>query len=61
MGLPTFKPPLFSDLVTVRIYIGLCTGHWSRSLRAVNVEFARASCLRYLLSRSSVIRGHPER
>ena len=61
MGLPAFKPPLFSDRVTVRIDIGLCTGHWSRSLHAVNVGFARASCLRYLFLRSSILRGRPER
>ena len=51
MGLLAFTPPLFSDRVTVRIDIGPCTGHWSRSLRAVNVGFAR----------SSVLRGRPER
>ena len=61
MGLPAFEPPLFSDRVTVRIDIGLCTGHWSRSLRAVNVGFARANRLRYLFLRSSVLRGRPER
>ena len=61
MGLPAFKPPLFSDRVTVRIDIGLCTGHWSRSLRAVNVGFARTSRLRYLFSRWSILRGRPER
>ena len=61
MGLLAFTPPLFSDRVTVRIDIGPCTGHWSRSLRAVNVWFTRASCARYLFSRSSVLRGRPER
>ena len=61
MGLLAFTPPLFSDRVTVRIDIGPCTGHWSRSLRAVNVGFARASRSRYLFSRSSVLRGRPER
>ena len=61
MGLLAFAPPLFSDRVTVRINIGPCTGHWSRSLRAVNVGFAPASGLRYLFSRSSVLRGRPER
>ena len=48
MGLLAFTPPLFSDRVTVRIDIGPCTRHWSRSQRAVNVGFARASRLRYL-------------
>ena len=61
MGLLAFTSPLFSDRVTVRIDIGRCTGHWSRSLRTVNVGFARASRLRYLVSRSSVLRGRPER
>ena len=61
MGLLAFIPPLFSDRVTVRIDIGPCTGHWSRSLRTVNVGFVRASRLRYLFSRSSVLRGRPER
>ena len=61
MGLLAFTPPLFSDRVTDRIDIGPCTGHWSQSLRAVNVGFARASRLRYLFSRSSVLRGRPER
>ena len=61
LGLLAFKPPLFNDRVTVRIDIGLCTGHSSRSLHAVNVGFARASRLRYLFSRSSVLRGRPER
>ena len=60
MGLLAFTPPLFSDRVTVRIDIDLCTGHWSRSLCAVNVGFARDSRLRYLFSRSSVFRGRPE-
>ena len=46
MGLLAFTPPLFSDRVNVRIDIGPCTGHWSRSLRAVNVGFERASRLR---------------
>ena len=54
LGLLAFTPPLFSDRVTVRIDIGPCTGHWSRSLRAVNVGFARVSRSRYLFSRSSV-------
>ena len=61
MGLLAFTPPLFNVHVTVRIDTGPCTGHWSRSLRAVNVGFARASRLRYLFSRSSVLRGRPER
>ena len=61
MSLLAFTPPLFSVHVTVRIDIGPCTGHWSRSLRAVNVGFARASRLRYLFSGSSVLRGRPER
>ena len=61
MGLLAFIPPLFSDRVTVRIDIGPCTGHWFRSICAVNVGFARASRLRYLFSRSSVLRGRPER
>ena len=61
MGLHAFKPTLFSDRVTVRIDIGLCTGHWSQSLHAVNVRFARASRLRYLFSRSSILRGRHER
>ena len=59
MGLPAFKPPLFSDCVTVQIDIGLCTDHWSQSLHAVNVGVARASRLRYLFSRSSVLHGRP--
>ena len=54
MSLLTFTPPLFSDRVTVQIDSGPCTGHWSQSLRVVNVGFARASHLRYLFSRSSV-------
>ena len=57
MGLLAFTPPLFSDCVT----IGPCTDYWSRSLCAVNVGFARDSRLRYLFSRSSVLRGRPER
>ena len=61
MDLLAFTPSLFSGRVTVRIDIGPCTGHWSRSLHAVNVEFARASRSRYLFSRSSVLRGRPER
>ena len=61
MGLLAFTPPLFNDRVTVQIDIGPCTGHWSRSLCAVNVGFARASRSRYLFSRSSVLRGRPER
>ena len=61
MGLLAFTPPLFSDRVTVRIDIGLCTGHLSRSLCAVNVGFARASRLRYLFSCSSALRGRPGR
>ena len=54
-------PGVNSGRFMVRIDIGPCTGHWSRSLRAVNVGFARASRLRYLFSRSSVLRGRPER
>ena len=61
MGLLAFTPPLFSDRVTAQIDIGPCTGHWSRSLRAVNVVFARASRSRYLFSRSSVLRSRAER
>ena len=61
MGLLAFTLPLFSDCVTVQIDIGPCTSHWSRSLRAVNVGFARVSRLRYLFSRTSVLRGRPER
>ena len=61
MGLLAFKSPLFSDRVTIRIDIGPCISHWSQSLRAVNVGFARASRLRYLFSRSSVLRGRLER
>ena len=61
IGLHAFTPPLFSDRVIVQIDIGPCTGHWSRSLRAVNVGFARASRSRYLFSRSSVLRGRHER
>ena len=61
MGLLAFTPPLFSDRVTLRIDIGPCTGHWSQNQRAVNVGFARASRSRYLFSRSSVLRGRPER
>ena len=61
MGILAFTPPLFSDRETVRIDIGPCTSHWSQRLRAVIVGFARASRLRYLSSRSSVLRGRPER
>ena len=61
IGLLAFTQPLFSDRVTVRIDIGQCTGHWSRSLRAVNVGFTRASRQSYLFSRPSVLRGRPER
>ena len=61
MGLLAFIPPLFSDRVTVRIDVGPCTSHWSQSLRTVNVGFARVSRSRYLFSRSSVLRGRPER
>ena len=61
MGLLACTLPLFSDRVTFRIDIGPCTGHWSRSLLAVNVECTRVSRLRYLFSRSSFLRGRPER
>ena len=61
MGLLAFTSPLFSDRVTVQIDIGPCTGHWSQNLSALNVEFERASRLRYLFSRSSVLHGRPER
>ena len=61
MGILALIPPLFSDPVTVRIDIGLCTSHWSQSLRTVNVGFARVSCSRYLFSRSSDLRGRHER
>ena len=61
MGILAFTPPLFSDRVTVRIDIGPYIGHWFQCLRAVNVGFARASRSRYLFSRSSVLRGRPER
>ena len=60
MGSLAFTPPLFSGRVTVGIDIGPCTGHWSPSLRAVNVGFVRGSRSRYLFSCSSVLRGHPE-
>ena len=60
-GLLAFTLPLFSNRVTARIDIGPCTGHWSRSLRAVSVGFARASRSRYLFSSPSVLRGRPKR